>query len=196
MEPFKLQWKDTIYLLNNAYRWNKQKVGVLLYNQMDEFALATIFDTYSASGTMETLTIAEKLSPIQTKNGLTLLPRYTLENAPPIERMLLSGTKANVLTNETISLWKNEYPSVEFSYVHAHEPDRYVLEAPLEDLAQQTDVLTAEYAAKRLEYRADTLKLEGAPYPYLAIPIPLLLGCASLVLLVYFQKRLRKNRGF
>ena len=45
-------------------------------------------------------------------------------------------------------------------YLHSDSSDKFIFDAPLEDLAKQEDVLTAKYGAKRLEYRA-SLTLEG-----------------------------------
>jgi AraC family transcriptional regulator, transcriptional activator FtrA len=36
----------------------------------------------------------------------------------------------------------------EFLYLHSDSPDRFVFEAPLEDLAKQEDLLTAKYGTK------------------------------------------------
>jgi hypothetical protein len=53
---------------------------------------------------------------------------------------------------------------------------RFAYEVPLEDLARQQNVPTARFAAKRLEYRADTLHLNGPACPLQVIVVPLLLG--------------------
>jgi len=45
--------------------------------------------------------------------------------------------------------------------IHSDAPDRYMLEVEFEDLAKQEDLLTANHAVKRLEFRGDEIHLEG-----------------------------------
>ena len=68
-------------------------------------------------------------------------------------------------------------------------PERFVFEAPFEDLTEQEDVLTATYGAKRLEYRAGDIKLEGKPFSLEAFGIPVLIGLLSLLIASYIDKR-------
>ena len=64
----------------------------------------------------------------------------------------------------------------EIVYVHAYQPERFVLEAPIEDLAKQTNIPTAEFAAKRLEYREGALQLKRKKVSTEVVVLPILLG--------------------
>jgi MFS family permease len=59
-------------------------------------------------------------------------------------------------------------------------PPRFAYEVALEDLAQQQNVPTAGFAAKWLEYRANTLHLSGTAWPVRVIVVPLLLGSLAI----------------
>jgi hypothetical protein len=87
------------------------------------------------------------------------------------------------------------YPNMEMIYMHAYQPDRFVLEAPLEDLAKRTNIPTAEYALKRLEYRQNALNLEGSRVMMSGVvALPASLGLLSLLLVVYLEwRRLRQK---
>jgi hypothetical protein len=61
-------------------------------------------------------------------------------------------------------------------YTPPIECNRAPLEAPLEALARETNVPTAAFATKRVEYRGSSLQLNGAGWPYLLILQPLLIG--------------------
>jgi hypothetical protein len=60
--------------------------------------------------------------------------------------------------------------------LHDSPQPRPAFEAPLEDLARQTNVPTATFANKRLEYRGATLQLVGSGWPLLLMLQPLLIG--------------------
>ncbi|HWO98543.1 MAG TPA: hypothetical protein VNM45_19890 [Bacillus sp. (in: firmicutes)] len=72
--------------------------------------------------------------------------------------------------------------------MYSDSPDKFIFDAPLEDLAKQEDVLTAKYGAKRLEYRA-SLTLEGKPLSFEAFGIPIVLSLVALLLAFYIDRR-------
>lgn len=166
VDPFSLDHRFLTYVLNNAYQWNKQNTGVLLYNGMDEMALSTIFDTYADTGTTHVLTISRLVQPVVTKHHLTLVARYSMSNVPRLDKMIVPGTDAQSLAANELLQWKEVGRNEELFLIHANSPDRFVFEAPLEDLAKQEDVLTAQHAVKRLEYRANQVILEGKSFSY------------------------------
>ena len=85
-------------------------------------------------------------------------------------------------------------PESEIVYVHAYQPERFVLEAPIEDLAKQTNILTAEFAVKRLEYREGALQLEGKKFPTEVVVLPILLGMLSLLIVILLDVRFFRRR--
>jgi AraC family transcriptional activator FtrA len=188
VDPYYVDGSEAIYIFNQAFQWNRKKMGVLLYNGMDDGALATIFDTYSASGTTKVFTISSSAQPIVTKHHLNLIARYQISNAPELDRMIVPGMEANSLAAEDIKQWNEKGNGVEPEFIHSGSADRFIFDAPLEDLAKQEDVLTATFGAKRLEYRVN-LNFEGKPFSLEAFGIPLLLSLLALLAAFYIDKR-------
>lgn len=189
VDPYYVDRSEIVYMLNQAFQWNKTEAGVLLYDGMEDSALTTIFDTYAASGTTKVYTVSASDQPIVTKYQLTLFPRHQVANAPQIDKMFVTGTEAKVLAADAVKQWEEKGQPIEPIYIHSASPNRFVFDAPLEDLAKQEDYLTARYGAKRLEYRANHLKLQGQLFSLEAFGIPLLLIVFALLLAYYVDRR-------
>ncbi|MBD0382177.1 hypothetical protein ICC18_18830 [Paenibacillus sp. WST5] len=78
--------------------------------------------------------------------------------------------------------------------MHSDTPERYVMEAPIEDLSKQEDIQTAKFAVKRLEYRANHLSLEGKPFSIEAFGLPLVIGGLSVLAAIYIDRRFIKKK--
>jgi transcriptional regulator GlxA family with amidase domain len=190
VKPFNAGLSDITYVLNNAFQWNKLKVGVLLYNGADELDLSAAFDTYGASGTTRTLTVSNKNEPIVTKNGLNLVARYQTNDAPKLTKMIVVGPDAETKAAEDIAQWNNSGSNAEVLFLHRDMSERFAMDPAFEDLAKQEDVQTAKFAAKRLEYRAtDHLKLEGKPFSIEAFGLPILLGMLAIFITSLIDRR-------
>ncbi|WP_409345973.1 DJ-1/PfpI family protein [Paenibacillus sp. MBLB4367] len=197
MEPFVAGLSDITYVLNNAYQWNKVKAGVLLYDGADELDLSAAFDTYAASGTTTTLTVSSANEPIVTKHGLNLVARYQIKNVPKLTKMIVVGADAESAAAEDINLWKNSGNGAKLLFLHRDAADRFAMDPAFEDLAEQEDIRTAKFAAKRLEYRAtDHLKLEGSSFSLEAFGVPVLLGVLSLLVAFFIDRRfIQRKKG-
>ncbi|MFD0675683.1 MULTISPECIES: DJ-1/PfpI family protein [unclassified Paenibacillus] len=188
VEPYYIDRTEAIYYLNLAFQFNKQKAGVLLYDGLGEGALASIFDTYSPLGTTKVFAISASEGPIVTKHNLNLITRYHFSTVPNIDRLFVTGTKEISLSTKDLNRWYEKDQVVQPEFIHLTK-NRFVFDATLEDLAMQEDLLTAKWAAKRLEYRADKLKLEGKLFPFEAFITPLILAFISLLIARYIDKR-------
>ncbi|MGO0063023.1 DJ-1/PfpI family protein [Brevibacillus fluminis] len=187
--PYYVDRTEMIFTFNQAFQWNKKSAGVLLYNGMDDGALSTIFDTYAASGTTKVYTISDAKQPIVTKYHLNLVSRYQMANALKLDRMFVPGVEAETIAAADVKQWSEKGNNVVPEFIHSGYGDRFMFDAPLEDLAKQEDVLTARYGLKRLEYRATHLAFEGNPFSYEAFGIPVLLGFAALLLAFSIDRR-------
>lgn len=194
IEPFAIQASDAVFLLNNAFQWNKKKEGVLLYDGVEETALVSVFDTYSASGTATTPTVSSTEQPVVTKHGLTLVARHTMSDAPNVDELLVTGANAEKLAARDVGQWQATGNKAEVVYMHSDDPNRFAMEPPIERLAVQEDKQTAAFAQKRLEYRAEDLNFEGKPLPYESYGIPLLIIVLSMLIAVYVDKRFIANK--
>lgn len=186
--PFYTDLKFSTYWLNLGFHWNKKQTGVLLYKDMDELALSSIFDSYGDTGTTQILTVSSSDGPITTKNNLTIVARHQISNAPKLDKMFVPGGNAKSLASADLKLWKEKGKAKETLLIHSNSPYRYVFEAPLENLAKQEDLLTAKHAVKRFEYRANGIHLEGKPFP-LQTYSNLLLTILLALLVAYFVDR-------
>ncbi|MBP0725811.1 DJ-1/PfpI family protein [Bacillus sp. RG28] len=163
--PFHWDIKFLTYWLNIGFHWNKTQMGVLLYNGMDELALSSVIGVYGDTGTTQVLTVSSSDAPITTKHHLNIVARNQISNTPKLDKMIIPGGDAKSLAESDIKLWSEKGKAKETLLIHSGSPNRYVFEAPLEDLAKQEDLLTAKRAEIRLEYRANGIHLEGKPYP-------------------------------
>ncbi|MBS4171728.1 DJ-1/PfpI family protein [Bacillus sp. FJAT-49736] len=188
-QPFKTDIKFATYWLNIGFHWNKKQMGVLLYKDMDEMALSSIFDSYGDTGTTQVLTVSSSDAPITTKHHLNILARHPILNVPKLDKMIIPGGDAKSLAAADIKLWDKKDNAKETLLIHSDSPNRYVFEAPLEDLAKQEDLLTAKHAAKRFEYRANGIHLEGKTFPLETYGYLLLTGLLALLVAFYIDRR-------
>lgn len=193
--PFYTDIKFATYWLNLGFHWNKKQMGVLLYKDMDEIALSSIFDSYGDTGTTQVLTVSSSDAPITTKHHLNILARHQISNAPKLDKMIIPGGDAKSLAAADVRLWTERGNAKETLFIHSDSPNRYVFEAPLEDLAKQEDLLTAKHAVKRFEYRANGIHLEGKPLPLGTYSDMLLTGLLAFLAAFYIDRRfLMKKR--
>ncbi|MFC0212253.1 DJ-1/PfpI family protein [Paenibacillus chartarius] len=186
VDPFKMDMKYTTYVLNNAFQWNEKKIGVYLYNGVEEMAIASVFDIYSDTGTTRAFAISQHKQPVISKNGLILLSRYSMENPPSVDKMIVPGKQAEALAAEDMRKWKENGGGAPVQFIHSGSMERFLFEIQLEDLAKEEDILTAKHAVKRLEFRAADFQLEGKPFPVetyvcLIITVAISLGTALLI---------------
>ncbi|MFC5529612.1 DJ-1/PfpI family protein [Cohnella yongneupensis] len=196
--PFHTDIKFATYWLNVTFHWNKKQMGVLLYNGMDELALSSVFDAYGDTGTTQLRTISSSDAPTATKHHLNLLARHQISSAPKLDKMIVPGGDAKSLASEDIKLWSEKGKAKETLFIHSDSPNRYVFEAPLEDLAKQEDLLTAKHAVKRFEYRSNGIHLEGRSLPlgtyiHLLLTVLLALLAAFLIDRRFIMKKSRNG---
>jgi putative intracellular protease/amidase len=195
MEPFIAGLSDITYVLNNAYQWNKVKAGVLLYNGADELDLSAAFDTYGASGTTTMLTVSSRNELIVTKHGLNLVARYHTNNVPKLAKMIVVGPDAETVAADDIKQWNDSGNSEKLLFLHRDAANRFAMDPAFEDLARQSDIATAKFAAKRLEYRAtDHLKLEGSFFSIGKLTLPILFGILSLFVAFFIDQHFIRRK--
>ncbi|MFT4416177.1 DJ-1/PfpI family protein [Fredinandcohnia humi] len=191
--PYYFQAKDNAFLMNQAFQFNKYKTGVLLYDNMGIGEVASVIDIFGNIGTDKLFTISNSDQPIVTEYGLNLIARYSMENAPRLDRLMIVGADAKSLVTPELEMWKESGNTNELVFMHSGSPNRYVYEAPFEFLAQQEDIQTAEYAIKRFEYRGNNLNLEGKPISIETYGILFLLCIISLVVSLLIDKYMIKK---
>ncbi len=187
MDPFDFDLRT--YIMNNAFQWNKTKAGVLLYNGVEEMALASVFDIYADTGTTNVLAISSTEHPVVTKHGLNLIARYVISKAPQLDKLIVPGREAKNLAADDVKQWNENGSAKEVQFVHSDSPDRFIFEVQLEDLAKQEDLLTAEHSVRRLEFRANDIHLEGKAFPLETYSNMLLTSLLALLVAFYIDRR-------
>jgi putative intracellular protease/amidase len=157
--------RDAIVLLNAAYGWDRATLGVALYDGMDELPLTAAYDTYGISFAL--LSVASPGAVVTTRHGLHLVARRTSQEWAESGRLLLTPRA---------------------------EDQRFPFDATLEDVARRQNVPTAEFAAKRLEYRA-VPELRGRGWWRVSTMYrPLLVGLLALVLVFVLERLIWRHR--
>ena len=159
MPQFQPGPRDAIVLLNAAFGWDRATLGVALYDGMEELPLAAIYDTYALSVAL--FSVASPGAIITTRHGLHLVARRTSQEWSASGGMLLP----------------------KFA-----DDQRFPFDTALEDVARRQNVPTAEFAARRLEYRA-VPELQGRGWSMVAtLYRPLLLGLFALVVVLVLER--------
>lgn len=168
--------RDTLWLLTAAYQWHKQHIGVFLDDSIGEINLTAVLDTYPRSFTARTISVAPERKIIHSQYGLDLVPRFDFTTTSKLDRLVVLDNKSHL----SLENWaKNKY-NLEPEYLISLSKDsnRFVFDNTLQDLAQQENKPLAEIVAKTIEYRVDSINLEGKD-----VPISLLLKPLSIALI-------------
>ncbi|MFJ9787781.1 DJ-1/PfpI family protein [Amycolatopsis sp. NPDC101161] len=170
---------DAAAIVNAAFRWNPDEIGVLLANGVGEIELASVFDTEGQSLSSRTLAVSVDGAPIRSRHGLTFLPRAALAGAD-LDRLIVPGATRGVTGG----------PVPEY----VHDRPGFAYDTAVSALSRRTDVATARWTAKVLELPTDGVGFEGRAWPWLptALPVTLvLLGAAAVVVV----RRVRAPRA-
>ncbi|MCR6482037.1 DJ-1/PfpI family protein [Amycolatopsis sp. OK19-0408] len=174
---------DAVAIVNGAFRWAPDEIGVLLASGVGELELASVFDTQGQSLTSRTLALSADGAPIRSRHGLTFVPRASLAGAPDLDRLLVPGATRGVTPSPGL-------PAPEY----VHDRPGFAYDTAVSALARSTDVATARWTAKALELPTDGVVFEGRAWPWLPTALPLalvLLGVAAIVVV----RRVRAPRA-
>ncbi|MBO0812959.1 MAG: DJ-1/PfpI family protein, partial [Microlunatus sp.] len=160
---------DLVGLASAAYRWNRPRTGVLLSDGVDELELAAAFRPYTEKSYLARMaSFSMDGAPIRSRHGLTFLPRDRWSSvAPHLDRVLLPH--ADPEASEIIG------PS-RLPVVVLHRPDEFAFDGALRDIAGSTDVATARWVAKTLQYDVPDGTLRGTAWPWVPTITPFLLA--------------------
>ena len=104
--------------------------------------------------------------PVRSRHGLTFVPRTA--SVAGLDRLVVPGTTQH-----------RDAPGIDV--VRPHERPGFAYDAVLQDLARTTDVATARWTAKFLEYPVDSLPLDGASWPWALTLRPVALGALGVL---------------
>lgn len=178
MEQAQLGASDAVVAFNTAFGWDRPTTGVLLTDGVGEIELASVFDTYGQSLAVGTLAVGA--GPVRSRHGLTFVPRA--ETATGLDRLVVPGTTVH----DAVA---GPEP------VHPHHGPGFPYDGVLQDLARITDVSTARWTAKVLEYPIDDLALAGQAWPWTETLAPVGLATVGVLAALGAFALVRRARG-
>ncbi len=159
----KLALSDLATPINLAFRTPTQ-LGVLLTEGVGEIELASILRPYTErSFIARPLPLTLDGQPIRSRHGLTFVPRSTLANtAGQLDRLIVPGEAAAAAADPAIAKAASE-AGMTAEYVHTR--GGFPFDDGLRDLAAHSDLASATWTAKVLEYAAPD-DLSGPAWPW------------------------------
>ncbi|GAA3384698.1 DJ-1/PfpI family protein [Cryptosporangium minutisporangium] len=162
-----------LYVLRAAWTPNKPRIGVVVTEGASEIELASAFDAYPGpSFTSRTTSLGS--SPVRSAHGLTFVPRYTVENAPELDRLVVPGREVP----PDVRAWAED-SGVRPHYVHVGTTG-FPFDATLRDLAEHENVPLARFNARLLEYPTGHLSFTGPGWPVLPLVALVAVGLLGL----------------
>jgi AraC family transcriptional activator FtrA len=181
--PYTVGPADVIFPANLAFRVPRQQIGLAIYDGVGEMDLTGLYDAHIASADLKS--IAATSGTVRSAHGLILLASLVAsesENAGSIgalrrlDRFVVPGRNGTKDGARVVGALRLVAPALSPTYVHAEAGQRFGLEPVIEDLARTTDLPTARFALKRLEFRSETIRFEGSTVAWRTLPLALALG--------------------
>jgi putative intracellular protease/amidase len=199
--PYTIRPADMILLANTAYRLPRQQIGIALYEGVGELDLSNLYDTHSYSAAADVHAVAAQEGFLATAHGLTVMPALSPEGQAgtirALDRFVVPGREGHEGAKAVTAAATSLSPGLAPAYIHQDANGRFGLETVIEDLARTSDRPTATFALRRLEYRSASIRLDGSPFPWAAVPVILgsgLLGVAAAILIGRLTRRRRAAR--
>jgi putative intracellular protease/amidase len=141
--------------LPNLFRLGRTRIGLYLYDGVDEIALSSVADTYPRAFATDVLTVGAGRGVVRTRFGLDLIPRHDLGSLPSVARMLVPGAPGADAA-ASVERWG---ASNRMTVERVHAGGGYAYDLTLEDLARHETRLIASNAAHWIEYPTAQLDL-------------------------------------
>lgn len=202
--PYSVDPADAILLANVAFRVPRQQIGLALYDGVGELDLSNLYDTHAYSAAADVQAVSAALDSVRSARGLTLLPSLVasasgIDNSGGairrLDRFVVPGREGAKDAAAVVAAMKALVPGLEPTYVHAGAGQRFALEMVIEDLARTADQPTARFAVRRLEYRSETVRLEGSAVAWRTLPLSLGLGLLAAFIALGLGAFLRSRRS-
>ena len=183
--PYTIEPADAILLADAAFGGlRRSDIGLAVYPGVGELDLSNIYDAHAYTMVATVHAVGDQ-AVIHTAHGLTVLPSVMVQaqgdaKIRDLDRLVIPGPDAEIKAAAIARLVATLAPGLAVEYVHAREPSRFGLEPVLEDLAVSSDVATARFALRRMEYRSSDVRLRGSSLDWRIIALPLALGLLGL----------------
>jgi putative intracellular protease/amidase len=157
----------TLRLADSALSGPTEKLGVVMYDGMTELGLSGIVDPVLGSFSARTYGMAVEHRIVRTRNGLDLLPRYSFDSVPSLDRVVLAPGEDDLARHEAEATWaavQPGRPAVDLYRTVGHGESAY--DVSFRDLAQTRNGFLAQHMANVLFYPADgAVQVPGAAWP-------------------------------
>ena len=172
----------SMWLLTGAFSWSRTDIGVVVYEGIDEFRLASTLDCFQRTLNSQSISVGLKRQPVKTRHGLTVVPQYRLDEAPDLDRVL-----AHSASGESNDKWATNR-GVEVEQIRsANAGEAYI--TVLRELAKSENMQLALVVAKLIEFpQAQMNGIDGNGWPILLALRPLLLGVLGIAFVVWIRR--------
>lgn len=101
----------------------KRNVGILIFDNADVLDFSGPFEVFATAAELNNydlfnvFTLAKTTEAITAVNGLSVNPRYSFKDVPPIDILIISGgvgTRKQILDQETLSWVRSAYENSEY----------------------------------------------------------------------------------
>jgi hypothetical protein len=199
VDQYSLQAADLVLVANASFRIRRPLLGVALYEGVGEIDLSNVYDAHVHTMVARVETVAQREGPIVTAHGLTVYPSLVtsstgnrnLARLRTLDRLIVPGPEAKGRATSLTAVVTSAVPALRAEYIHAAEPQRFGLEAVIEDLARTADVPTARFALKRMEYRSRDIRFSGSRIAWRPWGIAVVVGSAGLAFALTVLRRSR-----
>ena len=157
----------TLRLADSALSGPSEKLGVVMYDGMTELGLSGIIDPILGSFSARTYGMAAEHRIIRTSNGLDLLPRYSFDSVPALDRIVVGPGENDAAKHQAAAAWSSVQPgrpAVDLYASVGHGESAY--DVSFRDLAQTRNRFLAQHMANVMFYPADVAEqVPGAAWP-------------------------------
>jgi AraC family transcriptional activator FtrA len=186
-----------LQVLNAAFDWDREEIGVYLFDGISEFDLTAALDTYGSTFTARASTFAPVREIIRSRHGLYLIPRADFANAAQFDRILVPGDPSAPVQSLVEWVQRAQRPAPEYLYnaeVASSGARPFAFDITLTDLAQRSSEVDARISLLALEYPVDHLQLGGRSWPLQRLTSALAVAFASVAAVWMLQQRGRARR--
>ena len=188
VDTFDFKMTDFLSLFMTAgFLWDKTNSGVLLFDGIDEVELGSVLDLYPRVFDGMWGAVAPVRRVYRSRNALDLVPLWTFEEAPGLDRVLITGEKRAADLTGSINHWVE---SNGMSLERPHSSRReiatdtpvFAYDLVLQDIASQRSKAVARAVAKWVEYPVVHIQLSGSNWPYQLLLVAMGVGLAGVAL--------------
>jgi hypothetical protein len=175
----------TLFL--SGYRLGTSHLGVALYPGISELALASVVDTYPHQGALTVDTVAPSRTVVLSQHGLALIPRWSFDTAPRLDRIVLPGRDSSADTVAAFERWAAARYQLGVERVHAG--GGYAYDSTFNDMARRAGRVVTDETLYFMEYPLGRVQIAAPLFAPGLIMRVLVCGLLGLGLAVLIDRR-------